>query len=868
MNSLPVFAILDQLKAALHNHDEVVLQAPPGAGKTTTVPIALLQEAWLGNQKILMLEPRRLAARAAAERMAFLLGEKVGETVGYRIRLDSKVGPKTRIEVITEGILTRMLQQDPSLEGIGLVIFDEFHERSLDADLGLALCLQGRDLFRDEAPLKLLLMSATLDGANIQTLLSDAPLIQSEGRMYPVGLKYLGEVKREERLENRVGQAVLQALEEEAGSLLVFLPGQREIRRVEQTLKQLLFDDKQSFNTTEVKQLDAEQIQITPLYGDLSLADQQRAILPSEAGWRKIVLATSIAETSLTIGGVRVVIDAGLSREARFDPATGMTRLTTRKLSRAASVQRMGRAGRVESGCCYRLWSESQQDQLAPFTDPEILNADLAPLALQLHRWGVDDPAELTWLNQPPVGAYGQALGLLEQLGALQKNASGGYQLTRAGELMADLPVHPRLAHLLVVGQKLGQGQLAAEISALLTERDPLGGDADLVRRIDWLRGKIKSSERDKGALYRIRQLCQQFARITAQRLQQVSEVSVALTESQAVSVLLAQAYPDRIASRRREDGYDFQLSNGRAARLREGDNLHKSSWLAVAQTGGRQGDATDMIYLACELDPELFTQALDELVVRHDIVAWDAKAGRLRCEKQSKIGVLVINREEMSEIPEQAKRDALIKMIRSRGLAMLPWNDAIQRWRGRVMFLRQADLDRLSLDQNKTQESRWPDLSDAALLDTLEEWLAPYLDQVSHLNHFARLDLSAILQGLLPWPLPKELDEQAPERLLLPTGNRVKIDYSESPPVLAVKMQEMFGCTETPRIANGVALKIHLLSPAMRPLQVTQDLASFWKNSYRDVQKDMKGRYPKHYWPDDPQAAAPMSGIKRKKHT
>lgn len=846
MITLPVSEVIDQLRCALSTADEAVLEAPPGAGKTTLVPLQLLHEGWLEGQKILMLEPRRLAARMAAGRMAQLLNEAVGETVGYRIRMDSKVGPQTRIEVVTEGILTRMLQQDPALEGVGLVIFDEFHERSLDADFGLALALQGRELLRDEQPLKLLLMSATLDSAVVEKLLPDAPVVRSEGRMYPVAVKYLGPVKPDQRLEQRVARAVMQGLEEESGSLLVFLPGQREIRAVAQALTQGLPD----------------KVKITPLYGDLTIDQQQQAIQPAENGWRKIVLATNIAETSLTIEGVRVVIDAGLSRESRLDPASGMSRLHTRKLSRAASIQRMGRAGRMEPGCCYRLWSESQQEQLAPYTDPEILNADLAPLALQLARWGVDDPAELSWLNLPPTGALSQARELLLRLGALEVTGTGSFKLTDNGAMMADLPLHPRLSHMLLIGWQTGFTLLACQIAALLSERDPLSGDADLSRRIAWIKGELACSNRDRPALSRIRQLSKQFKQNTERRLKGVAQNTVSLNESQAVAMLLAQAYPDRIASRR-GDGIDYRLSNGRAVRLNQGDALQKSNWLAVANSGGQHGQSSDRVFLAAALDGGLFNTALRDLTITEEVVAWDSKTDRMLCERQRRIGVLVIERKAMQNIPVEAKCRALIAMIRKQGLGMLPWNDGIKHWRQRLTFLRRAELESGAVDS----DCRWPDLSDTALLNSLEHWLGPYLAPVNHINHFARLDLNSILQGLLEWPLPRELDKLAPERIQLPTGNRARIDYSEYPPVLAVKLQEMFGCVDTPTIGNGVALKIHLLSPARRPLQVTQDLASFWANSYREVQKDMKGRYPKHPWPDNPLEAQPSAGIKRKKH-
>ncbi|WP_299197855.1 ATP-dependent helicase HrpB [uncultured Amphritea sp.] len=837
MSTLPVADVLDQLNSALSENDDVVLEAPPGAGKTTLVPLELLQHPQFAGQKILLLEPRRLAARMAAGRMAEQLGESVGMTVGYRVRMDSKVGPDTRIEVVTEGILTRMLQDDPSLEGYGLVIFDEFHERSLDADFGLALTLQGRELFREDQPLKLLLMSATLDKRVIEQLLPDAPLISSQGRMHPVDIRYLGAPGRDQRLEQQVARAVLQALEDESGSLLVFLPGQKEIRNVMRALPGQLPDN----------------VILAPLYGDLTIQAQQQAIAPSPAGQRKIVLATNIAETSLTIEGIRVVIDAGLSREARLDPTSGMTRLHTCRVSRAASIQRAGRAGRMEPGCCYRLWSESQQAQLAPHATPEIMSTDLSALALQMARWGVEDPAELRWLNLPPEAALGQGRDLLLRLGAL-KMTENGLQLTSAGELMARLPLHPRLAHLLLVGWEAGCAKLACDIAALLSERDPLNGDADFDRRLSWLKGDVVCAANQKGVLQRIRQLSQQFYRLCTQHLKTLSQTASRLPDAHYAALLIAQAYPDRIAARRKE-GADYQLSGGRAVRLADADPLVKHRWLAVANCGGMQGQSADRVFLAAPLSEALFDTALAGLVQQQKVVEWDRQQGRMCCELQRRIGVLVVSREELKEIPLPEKNQILIDLIRKQGLQLLPWNDAIALWRQRVNFLHSV----------QPEGGPWPDLSDQALLDTLEQWLAPWLDPVSHINHFSRLDLASILQGMLAWPLPNELDKLAPTRLALPSGHSAAIDYSDSPPVLAVKLQEMFGSTETPVIGYGVAVKIHLLSPARRPLAVTQDLASFWANSYRDVQKDMKGRYPKHQWPDNPREALPSDGIKRK---
>jgi len=838
MIPLPIDAVLPALRAVLAERHEAVLEAPPGAGKTTRVPLALLKEPWLAGQSILMLEPRRLAARAAAERLASELGEKVGETVGYRIRLDSKVGPKTRIEVVTEGILARRLQDDPALEGVGLVIFDEFHERSLDADLALALCLNGRALLRDEPPLKLLLMSATLEGERLSALLDEAPVVRSEGRMYPVEIRWgrpfqPGGSYEREGLEPKVVQTVLQALADEPGSLLVFLPGQAEIRRVNERLVEALQ------GRTEIL--------LCPLHGELELSAQRAAIEPAPAGKRKVVLATNIAETSLTIDGVRVVVDAGLARVPRFDPGSGMARLDTQRISRASATQRAGRAGRLEPGVCYRLWSEAQHEQLAAYASAEILQADLAGLALQLARWGVA-PGELAWLDAPPPAAYAQARELLTRLGALNENRS----LSPHGQAMAELPAHPRIAHLLLRGQALGLGTLACDLAALLGERDiQRGGGADLHSRLALLGSMEKGG---RGGVSRIRQLARQFRGY----LRGPASEAVADPEHPRwLGALLAFAYPDRVAQQRRAGGAEYRLANGRAALFGEPDALMKEPWLVIADLGSRQGQREERIYLAADLDPALFDSVLVEQVMIREELDWDEREGVLRAERQRKLGELVLSREPLSDLDETSRSRALLSLVRRKGLELLPWTPELRQWQARVDLIRQLDLE----EQGR---SEWPDLSDAALLSSLEEWLAPYLGRVSRFSHFASLDLQSILLGLLPWPLPQRLDELAPKTLQVPSGSRIAIDYSERPPVLAVRLQELFGLAETPRIVSGrQSLLLHLLSPARRPVQVTQDLASFWANTYVEVKKDLKGRYPKHWWPENPMDAEPTARAK-----
>ncbi len=838
MISLPIDEVLPALRQALRERHEAVLEAPPGAGKTTRVPLALLNEPWLAGQKILMLEPRRLAARAAAERLASELGEKVGETVGYRIRLDSKVGPDTRIEVVTEGILTRRLQHDPALEGVGLLIFDEFHERSLDADLALALSLNGRELFRDEQPLKILLMSATLEGERLASLLDDAPVLRSEGRMYPVAMRWGRPFVPGEFIEPRVVQTVLDAISDDSGSLLVFLPGQAEIRRVHQQLADALGS--------------RSDILLCPLHGELDLNAQRAAIEPAPAGMRKVVLATNIAETSLTIDGVRVVIDAGLARVPRFDPGSGMTRLDTQRISRASATQRAGRAGRLEPGVCYRLWSEDQHAQLAAYSSAEILQADLAGLALQLARWGVT-PEQLIWLDLPPSASYAQARQLLERLGALHTA-----KLTPHGEAMAELPAHPRIAHLLLRGQELGLAEMASDVAALLGERDILrGAGADVHSRLALLQGESRGARGGQGGVQRARQLARQYrGYLRGKATQPVADPD----HPRWLGALLALAYPDRVAQQRKPGGAEYRLANGRAALFSEVDGLMKHPWLVIADLGSRQGQREERIYLAAELDPGLLDSVLSEQVSVVDQLDWDEREGVLRAERQRKVGELVLSREPLTGLDAAARTGALVNLVRRKGLELLPWTPELRQWQARVMLLRQLDLAAQG-------QSEWPDVSDAALLASLEDWLAPYLERVSRLSHFASLDLSGIVHNLLKWPLPQRLDELAPHHIKVPSGSSVRLDYSEYPPILAVRLQELFGLADTPRIAGGrQVVKLHLLSPARRPVQVTQDLANFWRSTYSEVKKDLKGRYPKHYWPDDPLIAEPTARIKPRK--
>lgn len=830
---LPIHAVLADVLNALTQRDELVLEAPPGAGKTTLVPLALLDQPWQ-RKRILLLEPRRMAARAAAQRMADLLGETVGGRVGYRIRQETKVSAATSIEVVTGGVLTRLLQDDPGLSDYSAVIFDEFHERNLDTDLGLALALQGRALLREtDDPLKILVMSATLDGAAIASLLQDAPVVRSEGRMFPVEVAHLGTRARPQDSDwlNGVRDAVLQASAKHQGSLLVFLPGQKEILNLQQAL---------------AGQLPAD-TQIAPLYGNLSLDQQQTAINPPRPPWRrKVVLATDIAETSLTIEGVEVVVDTGLRREPAFDPRTGMTRLHTVRISQASATQRAGRAGRLGPGFCYRLWRADET--LAPFAKAEIEQADLAPVALQMLAFGVADPAALAWLTPPPAAPFAQALDLLETLGAVQR-AQTSVRLTPHGERMAAFPAHPRLAHMMLRGAALGLSEQACALAAVLEETGrPAFLGTDVARWLDALRHDTKDKSLaawSQRARQQIRQYRDYLPGHLPGHLPSSLPDKSSASESVGVStcgLLLALAYPDRISRQRHKGRPLFQLSNGRGAALEETDPLAQQTWLAVAEVGGLAGRGDDRIFAAAELDARLFEDELKEVVREEKVLEWDDGQERFVAEWRYQVGSIIWRREPLTQVTAEERQQALAQLIRRKGLEVLRWEDHHRQWQARVELLRQHLGD------------PWPDVSDASLLNSLETWMAPYLNEVRRLDDLRRLDLTAALATLLPWPLSQKLDEQAPSHIQVPSGSRIAIDYCQNPPVLAVKLQEMFGCQTTPTVAQGkVPLLIHLLSPAQRPLQVTQDLAGFWRTSYHDVKKDMKGRYPKHPWPDDP---------------
>ena len=809
---LPIHDALPALKAALSSGSAAVLVAPPGAGKTTVVPLELLAEPWTAGGRIIVLEPRRLAARAAAERMAKTLGEPVGQTVGYRVRMQSKVSAATRIEVVTEGVFTRMILGDPELAGVACVIFDEFHERSLDADLGLALAHDAQAVLRED--LRLLVMSATLDGAAVGRLLDDAPVVESLGRMFPVETRYLGRDALAKdgrlRIEDQAVRAVERALAEEAGSLLVFLPGQGEILRTAERLAERARTN----------------VEIAPLYGALDPRDQDRAIQPAAEGVRKVVLATSIAETSLTIQGVRVVIDCGLARVPRYDPASGLTRLATVRVSRAAADQRRGRAGRTEAGACYRLWDEAETRALPAYADPEILDADLSGLALDLARWGAKDAAGLAFLDPPPAAAFAEARALLVRLEALDADGV----LTAHGRALADMPLSPRLAHMVLKAAETGQAPRAARIAALITERGLGGRDADLRHRLDGL-------ERDRGPRARdAKALADRWAGMTGRP---------GKGEALSDGLLLAFAYPERVAKARGGQG-EFQLVTGRGAFLEPTDALAREPWLAVAELGG--GDRRDRILLAAPLDPAELDAFSGQFEIEDRLE--ESGGGRLRAKRLVRLGRLTV-RETVDDNPDPALvARALADRVRRDGLAGLPWGEAAASLRERAQFLHARD-------------PAWPDLSDAALIAQIDEWLTPLLAGVRSLAALKPDALDGALRARIPWDQQRRLDAEAPARWTAPTGNSFAIDYAaEAGPRVDVRVQEVYGLSQHPTV-GGVPLTLSLLSPAHRPIQTTKDLPGFWKGSWKDVRTDMKGRYPKHVWPEDPAAAAPTTRAK-----
>ncbi|WP_105233553.1 ATP-dependent helicase HrpB [Escherichia albertii] len=807
MSSLPVAAVLPELLAALDCAPQVLLSAPTGAGKSTWLPLQLLAHSGIDG-KIILLEPRRLAARNVAQRLAELLNEKPGDTVGYRMRAQNCVGPNTRLEVVTEGVLTRMIQRDPELNGVGLVILDEFHERSLQADLALALLLDVQQGLRDD--LKLLIMSATLDNDRLQQMLPEAPVVVSEGRSYPVERRYLS-LPAHQRFDEAVAVATAELLRQEEGSLLLFLPGVGEIQRVQEQLASRIGND----------------VLLCPLYGALSLNDQRKAILPAPQGMRKVVLATNIAETSLTIEGIRLVVDCALERVARFDSRTGLTRLITQRVSQASMTQRAGRAGRLEPGICLHLIAKEQAERAAAQSEPEILQSDLSGLLLELLQWGCHDPTQMNWLDQPPAANLQAAKRLLRMLGALD-----GERLSVRGQKMATQGNDPRLAAMLVSAKSDDEAATAAKIAAIL-EEPPRMGSCDL------------------GALFSRNQPSWQQR---SQQLLKRLNVRDGEADSSLIAPLLAQAFADRIARRRGQDGR-YQLANGMGAMLDADDALNRYEWLIapLLLQGSASPDAR--ILLALPVDIDELVQRCPQLIQQSDTVEWDDVQGTLKAWRRQQIGQLTVKVQPLAKPSEDELHQAILNGIRDKGLSVLNWTPEAEQLRLRLMCAAKW-----------LPEYNWPMVDDASLLALLETWLLPHMSGVHSLRGLKSLDVYQALRGLLDWGMQQRLDSELPAHYTVPTGSRIAIRYHEdNPPALAVRMQEMFGEATNPTIAQGrVPLVLELLSPAQRPLQITRDLSAFWQGAYREVQKEMKGRYPKHVWPDDPANTAPTRRTKK----
>ena len=814
---LPIDAALPGLTAALRGNNVAVLVAPPGAGKTTRVPLVLAGEDWTKDRRILVLEPRRLAARAAAERMAHTLGERVGETVGLRVRFGSKVSRKTRIEIVTEGIFTRLILDDPMLDGVAAVLFDEFHERSLDADLGLALARDAQQGLRED--LRLLVMSATIDAARIAGLLGGAPVIESKGRAFPVETRYVGRDPRP--IEPQMADTILRAMRADGGSLLAFLPGAAEIRRTQ----------------TQLENRVDRSTDVVALYGALGGEEQDRAIAPAPPGRRKIVLATSIAETSITIEGVRIVVDCGLARVPRYEPDVGVTRLETVRASRAAADQRRGRAGRIEPGVCYRLWDEPQTAALEPHARPEILAADLSSFALDLASWG-SGPEQLAFLDPPPRPALTEAKALLAALGAI--DADG--RITDEGRHLRRLPLPPRLARMVVDAAREGAALQAAEIAAIIGERGLGGDDVDLRERLNALQRDRSRRGRD--------------ARSMAERWAEIATTGPSPKEKTELSVgaLIALAYPERMAKNRGGGTGGFLLANGRGATIDAASPLAREPFLAVAELSGSA--AAGRILSAAPITlAEIEARFADRIEAREEIT-FDPASGSLRGRKSRRLGAIALSDQQMRVEPNEATAKLLADNIARVGIDRLPWSKALTQWRDRVMFLRASEGD------------EWPDLSDAALAGSVNGWLAPTLFSKTGIEQVTPDELDVALRALLRWPLPRRLDAEAPTHFEAPTGSHVPIDYAaEGEPKIAIRVQELFGLARHPTIAGGkIPLVIELLSPAHRPVQTTRDLPGFWRGSYAAVRAEMRGRYPKHPWPDDPIAAAPTRRAKPSK--
>lgn len=811
--------IIPQVQQQLENNNTLILHAPPGAGKSTLVPLTLMDMDWLKGKKILMLEPRRLATKSIAMRMADLLGEKVGDRVGYRIRFESKATDNTQIEVLTEGIMTRMIHHDNALEDVGLVIFDEFHERNIHADVAMALCREVQQILRPD--LRIMVMSATLDMPQLSNLLQ-APIVESKGRQYPVEIFHTQDAD-EWSLPELISETVLKASKKDSGDILAFLPGQREIKKTEEILRKKL-----------------PEFAICPLFGQLSPQKQQQAIMPHPAGKRKVVLATSIAETSLTIEGISIVVDSGFGRTSKFDPKSGLSRLQTVKISKDSADQRAGRAGRLGPGKCYRLWTKATEDRMQAFRVPEIMEADLASLCLDLVQWGIKDIPNMTWLTPPPSGALAQAQDLLQQLGAVEED-----KLTPHGEQLRELPCHPRIAHMLLMAKEDGHLSLATDIAAILEERDPLPKDSgtDINLRIEKLRRHRSVNKQGRG-FDKIEKIAHNY-----RRLFDIKEENTAFDPFES-GLILTYAYPERIAHARPGNNAQFKMTNGKIAMMHHKDDLAHEAWLSVAHVDARDG--MGKIFMAAPLNP----RDLAHMVKEKDMVIWDSRKGEVVAERQWRIGHIVLQSKPIMDVDPDLVVEALMDAIKMEGDRLLDFNEKVQQWQNRVNCLRIWN-----------PEENWPDVRISTLLKS-PNWLAPYLIDLDTAEELKKLNLHEILQQYLPFDLQQKLGELAPEKLTVPSGSNIKISYQKDgePPILAVRLQEVFGLMDTPKVnggRNGVIM--HLLSPGFKPVQVTSDLRSFWENTYFEVKKEMKRRYPKHSWPENPLDAEAVRGVRRK---
>lgn len=818
---LPVKEVIPELLNQLNSENTLIVNAPAGAGKSTLLPLALLDQPWLQGKKILMLEPRRLAAKAIASRMAYFLNEEVGQTVGYRIRFDNKVSENTQIEVLTEGILTRMLHSDNELKNVAMVIFDEFHERSIHADVALALCRESQQVLRPD--LKVVVMSATLDMPKLTQLL-ECKAIASEGRLYPVDIKYVGDTD-EWSMAEQCAAVINKAVKAHDGDVLAFLPGQREIHKVEEILRKSL-----------------REFAVMPLYGALPMKKQQAAIFPHREGKRKVVLATSIAETSLTIEGIKIVVDSGFGRTSKFDTKSGLSRLTTVQISQDSADQRAGRAGRLSPGVCYRMWSSVTHDRMDEHLVPEILEADLANLSLDMAKWGVMDISHLTWLTPPPKGAVSQASETLHNLGALNSG-----KITPHGEKMLDLPCHPRIAHMLLMAEDDDMTALAADIASFLEERDPLGKEAgiDINTRIDALR-RFRSENRTGGRMTRIKKIADSYLKLFD--LQPENHP----TDPYETGVILTHAYPERIAHARPGNNAQFQLANGKIAAVGHRDDLAHEAWLAVANLDAREG--LGKIFMASPLNPK----DLATMVKQEEVIKWDTEDGGLIATSDLRIGSIVLQSKPLPEPDESHRVQAIVEAIKKEGAQLLDFNDQVEQWQNRV----------LSLKKWRKQEE-WPDVSTDSLLLTNAEWLSPYLTDIKKPQQLKKINLEEVLQFHLSPEKQRELNRLAPKSLSVPSGSKIQIQYRADgmPPILAVRIQEVFGLAETPCVNGGnKPVLLHLLSPGFKPVQITDDLKSFWANAYFEVKKELKRRYPKHVWPEDPWNEPAIKGVKKRK--